>query len=150
MGYVYVCAGCDLLAESARSDCMTCSPACRVRAYRSGDLKRLRDHAALFHLPPAAVQHAKAMRRLLPNRDAEMMQRMSERTTRDESNGSFYKDHPEVRAAFYKLLDEEVDKFQAREQLARQAVLSLVREPKAITSLPASNIIPLMRKRAAP
>lgn len=33
--YVYVCWGCDLLADSERSDAITCSPACRVAWHRN-------------------------------------------------------------------------------------------------------------------
>jgi hypothetical protein len=39
--WVFTCAGCDLLASSERSDTLTCSPACRVRAHRNGSIKSL-------------------------------------------------------------------------------------------------------------
>ena len=37
------------------------SPACRVRAHRSGKLKELRELAAEFDATPASLQHAEAM-----------------------------------------------------------------------------------------
>jgi len=37
------------------------SPACRVRAHRSGKLKELRELAAEFDVTPASLQHAEAM-----------------------------------------------------------------------------------------
>lgn len=107
MSYIYVCAGCDLLAKSERSDCMTCSPACRVRAHRSGAIKRLRVIAAQWHLPnPAIILHAKASERLLPDREAEMRRRAGERTPRQEAKASFFKDQPDIRKAFVKRVFE--------------------------------------------
>lgn len=43
--WVFVCAGCDLLAISSRRHTTTCSGACRVKANRNGSLKALRDEA---------------------------------------------------------------------------------------------------------
>ena len=37
------------------------SPACRVRAHRSGKLKELRELAAEFDVTPVSLQHAEAM-----------------------------------------------------------------------------------------
>lgn len=34
--YVFVCAGCHLLAHSERADTITCSPACRVKLSSTG------------------------------------------------------------------------------------------------------------------
>ena len=48
--WVYVCAGCDLLAMADRSDQLTCSTACRVRAHRNGSLKALRARARMCGL----------------------------------------------------------------------------------------------------
>jgi len=65
--YVFVCAGCNLLAQSDRSDALTCSPACRVRAHRNGELKRLRSSATALDIRPALIQRAKAVTRLQPD-----------------------------------------------------------------------------------
>lgn len=51
--YIYTCAGCGLISESGRSDTLTCSPACRVRAHRSGRLKELRALAKTLALTDA-------------------------------------------------------------------------------------------------
>ena len=64
--YVFVCAGCDLLEQSQRNDALTCSPACRVRAHRSGVLRKLRDTAKSIHVPPAMLLQAAAIKRLSP------------------------------------------------------------------------------------
>lgn len=108
MSYIYVCAGCDLLNEFERSDCMTCSPACRVRAHRSGELKRLRALALQLRIPnPAMLLHTKALQQLLSeDRQAELFRRMGKQTPRQEAKGSFYKDQPDVRKAFIKLVFE--------------------------------------------
>lgn len=37
--YVFQCLGCGMLASSGRSDALTCSGACRVRAHRRGAYK---------------------------------------------------------------------------------------------------------------
>jgi len=67
--YIFVCVGCGLLACSGRSDRLTCSPRCRVRAHRNGSLKRLRDLAALptFDIEPASIQQAAAVEQLRPD-----------------------------------------------------------------------------------
>lgn len=44
--WVFKCAGCGLLSSSVRSDALTCSPACRVRAHRSG-ATAVRKHLAV-------------------------------------------------------------------------------------------------------
>ena len=72
--YVFQCAGCKGLAQSSRSDAITCSPACRVKANRTGEAKRLRDIAARAEVykpgtldpDPAQVVQAKALRLLVP------------------------------------------------------------------------------------
>ena len=64
--YIYVCAGCDLLAESSRSHATTCSPACRVRAHRSGSLKRLQKTITHPECTPAQALQAAAVLRLCP------------------------------------------------------------------------------------
>jgi hypothetical protein len=65
--YIFVCAGCDLLAPSERSDALTCSLVCRVRAHRSGALKRQRALATALDIPPAMLGQAAAVRRLRPD-----------------------------------------------------------------------------------
>ena len=66
--YIYVCAGCDLLAESSRSHTTTCSPACRVRAHRSGELKRLQQFIVRQGggTTPARILQWSALDRLCP------------------------------------------------------------------------------------
>ena len=104
MSYVYVCIGCGCLDELDRSDRLTCSPACRVRAHRNGSLKELRAAAAEDDLRPAAFLHARAMKTLLPDRKQEMLDRMEKQTVRDRAKGSLFKDQPDIRKAFYDLL----------------------------------------------
>jgi hypothetical protein len=69
--YIRVCAGCDLLFPSARIDQVTCSPACRVRAHRSGRLRRLREQhrtvSELRGVSPALALELNALMRLCPN-----------------------------------------------------------------------------------
>lgn len=64
--YVFVCAGCDKLAESERSDAITCSTACRVRAHRNGSIKTLRVIAKAWEVTPALIQRATAIKELAP------------------------------------------------------------------------------------
>ena len=64
--YIFVCCGCSQLAVSHRSDAMTCSTACRMRAHRSGALRRRRAKAKADHISPAIIGHAEAAARLLP------------------------------------------------------------------------------------
>ncbi len=72
--YIFVCCGCDLLAESSRSDALTCSGACRVRAHRSGIKKELRNLARMVGLVSddgkllvAGIKQAEAIKRLRPD-----------------------------------------------------------------------------------
>jgi hypothetical protein len=65
--YVYVCVGCGLLDETERSDQLTCSPACRVRAHRNGALKVLRTHAKSLDVDPALVLRCCAVQLLRPD-----------------------------------------------------------------------------------
>jgi len=110
MSYVYVCAGCDLLGEAERSDCMTCSPACRVRAHRSGEIKRLREIAEQIRVSPASILHAKALERLLPDRVDEMIVRMGEQPIMDQVRGiSWFDNQPDIRKAFYALIYKQIN-----------------------------------------
>lgn len=43
---VFMCAGCDGLAHSYRNDALACSPSCRVKAKRNGNLQLLREMMA--------------------------------------------------------------------------------------------------------
>jgi hypothetical protein len=61
-----VCIGCRRLACSERSDAITCSTACRVRAHRNGSAKRLRDIAAAQDVSPGLVQQVAAIEALTP------------------------------------------------------------------------------------
>jgi hypothetical protein len=70
--YVFVCVGCRRLACSERSDAITCSTACRVRAHRNGSAKRLRDIADALDVRPGLVQQAAAIKALTPEIDAEI------------------------------------------------------------------------------
>lgn len=103
--YIYVCAGCDLLNESERSDTMTCSGQCRVRAHRNGSLKTLRDIAKASDIKPASILHAMAISRLRP--DLEKLVMAGTMTIADTM--------PELRKEFWSLVmkaaaavDEEV------------------------------------------
>ena len=64
--YIYVCAGCDLLDQSERSDTLTCSPACRVAAHRNGAAAALRQLAVAAKVSPALILRAKALQQLCP------------------------------------------------------------------------------------
>lgn len=64
--YVFVCLGCGMLAHSARSDAVTCSPACRVRVHRNGTAKSERAVWQRHDLPLSIVQQVKAVRELAP------------------------------------------------------------------------------------
>ena len=70
--HIFVCAGCDLLAESSRSHATTCSPACRVRAHRSGELKRLQKNTSAG-VTCAEVLRAAALLRLRPHLEASVV-----------------------------------------------------------------------------
>lgn len=65
--YVYVCVGCDLLNVSERSDVLSCSTKCRVRAHRNGSLQVLRGIAEGMDIPPALIKRAEAVQRLRPD-----------------------------------------------------------------------------------
>ena len=73
--WVFVCVGCDLLSCSERSDKLTCSPACRVRAHRKGKIKQLNDlvrqvgfvDARTGKPLTAMALQEEAVRRLCPN-----------------------------------------------------------------------------------
>ncbi len=65
--WVFVCAGCGLLACSERSDAITCSTACRVKAHRGTWLKEVKALAKALHIQPADILHSKAIVRLRPD-----------------------------------------------------------------------------------
>lgn len=88
--YIFVCAGCGCLDESERSDALTCSNACRVKAHRSGNLKRLRAAAKELEVSPAAIQQSKAAASLvLDAYDRIMSRRDTLDTMRDEVARAF-------------------------------------------------------------
>lgn len=66
-GYVFQCAGCGLLDMADRRDAITCSPACRVKAHRSGSAARLRRIAEAYGIPPALIRQAAAVELLRPD-----------------------------------------------------------------------------------
>jgi len=74
--YITCCAMCDGLFPTPRRDSTTCSPACRTRGHRTGELKR---QAALFagiggsDITVAMVMQARARRLLLPARDGQIL-----------------------------------------------------------------------------
>ncbi len=71
---VFVCVHCDDLAESPRSDALTCSAACRTAAHRHSEaLQRLKAIAAGSHIHPALILQARAIRRLLPPEDVQAL-----------------------------------------------------------------------------
>ncbi len=66
--YVYVCAGCDGLADAARRDVITCSPACRVAWHRDTDRRRtLTTDAERWDITVAQLLQAAAVDRLRPD-----------------------------------------------------------------------------------
>ena len=67
MNRVFVCLGCGLLEVSERSDAVTCSPACRVRAHRNGALKRARAEARAARVPLGLIQQTYALVALCPH-----------------------------------------------------------------------------------
>jgi hypothetical protein len=91
---IYVCAGCRCVAESERSDTLTCSAACRVRAHRNGSLKELHAIARSMDVRPGAILRAEAIQALRPDLDVQLV---SGRLTIDEAQ-------PQVRLAFLELL----------------------------------------------
>lgn len=64
--YTFVCITCGLLAQAERSDAITCSPACRVAAHRSGASAKLRDIARKSEISPASIMRAAALDLLCP------------------------------------------------------------------------------------
>ncbi len=66
-GYVFQCAGCGLLDMADRRDAFTCSPACRVKAHRSGSAARLRRIAEDYGTSPARIRQAAAVELLRPD-----------------------------------------------------------------------------------
>jgi hypothetical protein len=71
--YLFVCAGCGGLCDSQRADQVTCSPACRVAAHRSGKAQELRTLAASLELKPASIQHAAAIQALRPDLENQIL-----------------------------------------------------------------------------
>jgi len=68
--YLFVCAGCGLIWISERSDALTCSVACRVRAHRNGYLKSLRADAKREGVPVGGIGQMEAIMRLCPHLEA--------------------------------------------------------------------------------
>ncbi len=73
--YIFICLGCERLAESNRRDTLTCSPACRVRAHRSGTAKKQKAMAASWEITAASLGHAAALNVLRPDLSGHIMRR---------------------------------------------------------------------------
>lgn len=65
--YIFVCAGCDRLADTTRKDTLTCSPACRVAANRSGNIQRLKQDARRYAITASMILQAAAAWQLMPD-----------------------------------------------------------------------------------
>lgn len=65
--YTFICLGCGLLAQSERSDAVTCSPACRVRAHRNGAAAENRLLAKKIDVPIGMMGQVKAVITLRPD-----------------------------------------------------------------------------------
>ncbi|HEX7349069.1 MAG TPA: hypothetical protein VF264_05430 [Rhodanobacteraceae bacterium] len=65
---VFECIACGRLADSQRSDAITCSPACRVWLHRHPErLDAIKRTCAGPGIPVAMLQEANAIRALLPD-----------------------------------------------------------------------------------
>jgi len=64
--YTFVCIGCNLLAQSERSDAITCCTACRVRAHRNGRAKKIKQIAKNIGCIAGKLQQFEAVMRLAP------------------------------------------------------------------------------------
>lgn len=72
--YVFVCAACDLLAESGRSDTITCSPRCRAWLHRNRHhLDGLQAQCDAMKITLQLVLQAKAVYRLRPDLSAKVI-----------------------------------------------------------------------------
>ena len=71
--YVFICLGCAQLETSERSDRLTCSTACRVRAHRNGRLQMVRAAARTQRIPPALLPQCHAIKVLRPDLAAEIL-----------------------------------------------------------------------------
>jgi len=65
--YTFICVGCGLLAQSSRSDAITCSPACRVRAHRTGAAAENKRLAQKIHVPIGLLVQIRAIITLRPD-----------------------------------------------------------------------------------
>ncbi len=65
--YIILCAGCGRLEETTRSDAITCSPACRVFAHRSGRTDEIRRMAKSAAAPPGMIVRCQAVLELRPD-----------------------------------------------------------------------------------
>lgn len=66
--YVFVCLGCDGLADAERKDQITCSPACRSRVHRAPEQRqRLAAIAEQWEITIAGILQAAALDRLRPD-----------------------------------------------------------------------------------
>lgn len=61
------CPCCETLYEATRRDQLTCSPACRVRAHRTGKLTELKRTADALRIHPALTLRSHAVEILRPD-----------------------------------------------------------------------------------
>ncbi|MCD2183315.1 hypothetical protein [Rhizobium sp. GN54] len=71
--YIHACAACGCLFETGRSDALTCSGACRVRAKRNGTIQRLQAVAEGVHVSAGAILRARALDELCPEHAASII-----------------------------------------------------------------------------
>jgi hypothetical protein len=101
--YIFKCACCGGLWESNRRDTLTCSPACRVAAHRSGALKIAREEAVRVDVGVERLLHVAAAKSLAPD----LIRRLAER----KSNGrpySIYDFQDEIGRAFDRLVGDSI------------------------------------------
>jgi len=71
--YVFACVGCGKLTETDRRHTLTCRGACRVRAHRNGEMKRLQDIAKGQDVRVSVMQQARAIVMLCPELEAPIL-----------------------------------------------------------------------------
>ena len=82
---------CDGLADSARSDALTCSPACRTWLHRHpARLAQVQRIGKRFDLTPAQMQYGAAMARLVPDAWAQMARGVTEAAIRDAVRAVYF------------------------------------------------------------
>ncbi len=103
--YVFVCAGCGLLAQTERADTLTCSPACRVRAHRSGATDKLRRIARAQDIIAGSIARAQAIMLLRPD--------LFERASRGEIKIDDQDTQREMNKSFWALVKKQISELEA-------------------------------------